>query len=250
MYSPLPPCCSVPYFRRTCEDSSTCNECGKFGIMGNWFDKNRGYVMLFAAFLSFFGCILQLIAVLSISTRDSTVKATAWTYGESNYFQIWVGLSEVIYKQNGVTTSILWDEHNCVYDYCHECKESCDSTYNAVIVSLVTSVPQLLTDIQRSTSRGDLNCQKVMGVVTGIIGTLSTLSSLSLYANGCLNNLPTTDGLGNSIDYTYGPGFACLLLATLLKPIDVFVHLVTPVIREKDTQFASMDDALREKVIP
>ena len=74
MYSPLPPCCAVPFFRRTCEDSSTCNRCGRFGFMSDWFDKNRGYVMLIAAFVSLFGCILQLISMLSISTRNSTVK--------------------------------------------------------------------------------------------------------------------------------------------------------------------------------
>lgn len=206
--------------------------------------------MLFAAFLSFFGCILQLIAMLSISTRNSTVRDTAWTYGESNDFKLWVGLSEVIYEENGVTTSLLWDEHDCVYDYCHDCKDACASTYNAVIVSLITSLPQLLTDIQRSTRRGDLNCQKVMGVVTGIIGTLSSLSSLSLYADGCLNNLPTSDVSGNSITYTFGPGFACLLLATLLKPIDVIVHFVTPVVRDKESLTALMDDTLPQKVVP
>lgn len=203
--------------------------------------------MLFAAFVSFFGCILQLIAVLSISTRNSTVKSTCWTYGESESSKLWVGLSEVIYEQNGITTSTLWDEHNCVYDYCHQCKDACGSTYNAVIVSLITSLPQLMTDIQRSTRRGDLNCQKVMGVVTGMIGTLSSLSSLSLYADGCLNNLPTSDVLGDSITYSFGPGFACLLLATLLKPFDVLVHFVTPVVRDKE---AEMGGTLQEKVNP
>ena len=202
--------------------------------------------MLFAAFLSLFACILQLVAVLSISTRNSTVKDTCWTYGESEGYKLWIGLSEVIYEQDGATTSLLWDDHDCVFDYCHQCKNACASTYNAVIVSLVTSVPQLLTDIQRSTRRGDLNCQKVMGVVTGIIGTLSSLSSLSLYANGCLNNLPTSDNLGDSITYSFGPGFVCLLLATLLKPFDVLVHFVTPVVREEDT----FDSKLHEKVMP
>ena len=170
---------------------------------------------------------------------------TCWTYGEASGFKIWVGLSEVIYEQSGVVTTLLWDEHDCIYEYCHECKDACSSTYNAVIVSLVTSVPQLLTDIQRSTRRGDLNCQKVMGVVTGIIGTLSSLSSLSLYADGCLNNLPTIDASGDKISYTFGAGFACLLLATLLKPFDVLVHFVTPVVRDNE-----MDSSLNEKVVP
>ena len=96
---------------------------------------------------------------------------TCWTYGEASGFKIWVGLSEVIDEQSGVVTTLLWDEHDCIYEYCHECKDACSSTYNAVIVSLVTSVPQLLTDIQRTPRRGDLNYQQVMGGVTWIIGT-------------------------------------------------------------------------------
>ena len=70
-----------------------------------------------------------------------------------------------------------------------------------------------------------------MGVLTGILGTLSTLSSLSLYAEGCMNNLPSVDEAGNSYTWEYGPGFACLLLATLLKPADVVLHALTPVVK-------------------
>lgn len=212
--------------------------------MGQFFDKNRGYVMLFAAFVSFFAMILTLIAMLAISTKNQTVKDTAWTIGTINGGgEIWVGLSEVIFSVNGGEQSIKWKSQDCEFDYCRDCKDACDSTYNAVIISLITCLPQLLTDIQRSTRRGDLNCQKVMGVVTGILGTLSSLSSLSAYADGCIHNLPTYDATGASISYHFGPGFACLLLATLLKPIDVFVHLVTPVVHDEDG-LSSKEDSM------
>ena len=53
-----------------------------------------------------------------------------------------------------------------------------------------------MTDIQRSTRKGDLNCQKFMGVLTGILGTISGILSLKLYADGCFRNLPDTTAAG------------------------------------------------------
>jgi hypothetical protein len=44
-----------------------------------------------------------------------------------------------------------------------------------------------------------------------------------------LPNLPHEIG-GESIDYMVGPGFICLLVATLLRPINIIVNLLMPVI--------------------
>ena len=44
---------------------------------------------------------------------------------------------------------------------------------------------QLQTDVLRSTRRGDLNCQKGMGVFTGCFGGITTLAALIAFANNC-----------------------------------------------------------------
>lgn len=47
-----------------------------------WFEENRKMVMLVSAFLSFLCIILNLVAVVALSTATADVQSTAWTYGE------------------------------------------------------------------------------------------------------------------------------------------------------------------------
>ena len=97
-----------------------------------------------------------------------------------------------------------------------------------VISNLITTLPNIKGNIARSTPQGDRNCEKTMSIITGFIGTLSTLVALSLYADVCGRQLPDTI-FNKDIDYDIGPGFVCLLVATLLKPIDVVINVLMPV---------------------
>lgn len=67
-----------------------------------------------------------------------------------------------------------------------------------------------------------------MGIFTGILGFTTTLFALLIYAEGCYINLPSEI---NSIKYSWrlGPAFYCVLVATLLKPIDALINLLVPV---------------------
>ena len=89
--------------------------------------------------------------------------------------------------------------------------------------------PTLMTDFQRSTRKGDLNCQKFMAILTGILGTITNLIALSSYSAECYTNLPE-NYLGFEMTYHLGPAFNCMLVATILKPFDVLIHFFTPVV--------------------
>merc|ERR1712113_233852 len=77
---------------------------------------------------------------------------------------------------------------------------------------------------------------KAFGIATGILGFVTTLSSLSTYADGCYSNLPSpfpfpsqAGGFTNiDVDWKLGPGFILLLLATLMKPFDALIHCIMP----------------------
>src|SRR3546814_2670498 len=78
--------------------------------------------------------------------------------------------------------------------------------------------------------------QKMLAIITGVIGFLSTLSSLSSYGAGCFGSLPDEFTIGLSdvnMTWTHGPGFACILVATLFKPLNVIAHLMLPTPDEK-----------------
>ena len=127
-----------------------------------------------------------------------------------------------------------WNSASCdeigviAKDYCLECKDSSDASVGVAIVSLITILPTITTDIQRSTVRGDMNCQKFMGIFTGVLGCVSTIAALSAYAGACFKNLPEEFNT-HTIEYKYGPGFVCLLFATILKVFDIICHVIMPV---------------------
>ena len=93
---------------------------------------------------------------------------------------------------------------------------------------------------------GDLNCQKLFGVSTGLYGFFSTLAALVDFrvACGLSGGLPpwrtvetvrvavaAAEGGGwreVEVVLTAGPGYVLLVLAALLKAVDVLCHLFVP----------------------
>lgn len=232
---PLPPCCGISFFRSCCESSGFCEALGKIGFKK--MDENRAKLMYIASFFSVLSIIFCLVSVCSLSTATKTVKQTCWTYGETDNFKYYVGLEAIVISDDNtgdITTE--WDEANCPDSYCDECKDATSSSVTTAIMSLITCFPTLSTDLQRSTRAGDLNCQKFMALFTGFVGTISTLVALSTYADGCYRNLPDTDPSGDDITWSLGPGFAMLLIATFLKPLDMLLHIILPVVKDEETR--------------
>jgi hypothetical protein len=228
MELPYPICCSLSLFKNGCEKAGCCVNLGKIGLRS--FSENRAKIMFVAAGFSFLAFILCIVSVCSLSYTNSQVKNTNWTYGKSDDSEYFVGLYEIIVKTKGYgEVELQWSDGDCPNSYCEDCQDACNSSISSVIIALITCIPTIQTDLQRSTVKGDLNCQKIMGMFTGLMGTISTLIALSAYADGCYRNLPDNDGAGNNIVWELGPGFSCLLVATLLKPIDFLIHLLMPV---------------------
>jgi hypothetical protein len=67
-----------------------------------------------------------------------------------------------------------------------------------------------------------------MGIITTFVSMMSTLITLSTFADLCYRNLSEEYG-GIKMTYTWGPGMVCILLATVLKIIDIVIHCVVPV---------------------
>lgn len=72
------------------------------------------------------------------------------------------------------------------------------------------------------------SCFCRMGIFTGVLGFLSTLSALNAFANTCFRNLnPAVSSL--SMDKQPGAAFILLLVATVLKMVDILAHVIVPV---------------------
>ena len=70
-----------------------------------------------------------------------------------------------------------------------------------------------------------------MGIITGIIGFLSTLAALNAFADTCFRSLDS-DLPNLSLTKTPGPAFVLLLVATILKIVDIIAHIIVPVPNE------------------
>lgn len=210
-----------------CEAALPCVMFGAVGFRSLPFGIQRHHVMYFALFFSVAGLIFLIAGICATSTNNTTIMRTAWAVGSGKGDtpgRVFVGLVRVVYKANGDVNGIDISDVDCdeLGDACDSCVDAVSSILPTAILGVITQLPQILTDLQRSTSRGDRNCQKVFGVVTGIFGCVTTIIALSEFGQSCWR----IDA--DRFNMQPGPGFILTVLATLLKVVDVFCHLVLP----------------------
>ncbi|KAJ1433827.1 hypothetical protein B484DRAFT_447022 [Ochromonadaceae sp. CCMP2298] len=239
MASP-PPCLLDKYLYLCMSENFCCNVVGRIGL--SWGDKNRGPIMFVSFWISFVSLVLISVSMASLSYTGSVVRDVAFFQGtiklnESGYdssVNFYAGLNAVNIQScddaNCPDTTQTWGEASCpdFFVGCDECVAAARGSVSTLIMAFITQIPQLSTDIQRSTVGGDLHCQKTFGIITGIFGTLTTLSALSSFAGSCYRDFDSaTDG--DTLDKKLGPAFYLLLVATLLKILDVIAHIIVPV---------------------
>jgi hypothetical protein len=147
-------------------------------------------------------------------------------------FKIYIGIEKVVTASGGRTQSFLWSDAECdstLGNYCEDCHVACNRVYRSIIVNLITLIPAITGNIKRSTASGDLNCTKFMTILSGLISTLTILISLATYQSECYVNFPEESDNGATITYSLGPGFICLLIPQLFKPLEVVINILTPV---------------------
>lgn len=121
-------------------------------------------------------------------------------------------------------------------DVCSGCRNTAMASVTFAIMGVITQIPQITTDLQRSTLFGDVNCQATMGTVTSFFGTYSTLASLGTFSQSCWSNFPTSPPWNPKETPMYwrpGNAFICLVIATILKLWDAFSHLLVPTPRAR-----------------
>uniref|UniRef100_A0A7S1LGV5 Uncharacterized protein n=1 Tax=Alexandrium catenella TaxID=2925 RepID=A0A7S1LGV5_ALECA len=112
---------------------------------------------------------------------------------------------------------------------CEDCRHSVMETVSFAIMGAITQLPQMTTDLQRSTVFGDVNCQATMGFLTSIWGCFSALMSLRSFSFSCWRAFPEHFARANfGIHWSGGPAFWCLVAASILKLWDAFSHLLVP----------------------
>mmetsp|Transcript_96487 Transcript_96487/g.275228 ORF Transcript_96487/g.275228 Transcript_96487/m.275228 type:complete len:263 (+) Transcript_96487:1164-1952(+) len=203
----------------------------------------RHHWMFTAAGFSFMAFVLLVMSCMAVFPDVKLIKALPWGRGHDNGIHTYVGLTAVVQERDDTwaeksgQTITFWSGIDCssidMYGFnattalnttqrCESCKAASGASIATAVVGAVTQLLQINGDIGRSTTAGDLNCAKTVGVLSGIWGLGSTLASLFIFYFNCF----TTD-LGTM---RAGSGFICIVVATCMKLMDIIFHscLKTP----------------------
>lgn len=232
MLLPDPPCCRVKQ-AASCNESGLCNKVGQFGF--SYFHVNRAWIFITLALASFTVTIVSIIPIVSMSHTNDDVKNTYWTKGEYGDTEFFVGLEKVVFIVDGSEQSFLWSDDECDMllssgaDACDECEAACNRVVIVVAMNIIIIAVTIASNTKRSTASGDLNCTKFMAIFSGIVSSIIMLSSLSIFSDGCYYNLPENTESGDSVSYSHGPSFVCIVVPQLFKIFEAIIHVVTPV---------------------
>lgn len=64
------------------------------------------------------------------------------------------------------------------------------------------------------------------------MGTIGTLTAMSDFGSGCMDELQTNPEMVSSMTRRPGAAFVLILLATLLRLFDIWAHIIVPVPKE------------------
>ena len=94
-------------------------------------------------------------------TQKHTVMNLAWTIGESDTQQLFVGLEAVVLDSGQGSPEVMqFVDEDCVNDYCDQCHNSSSMTVFLVVICFLLSVPPLLINYKRASRKRDQNTQK------------------------------------------------------------------------------------------
>jgi hypothetical protein len=249
-------------------------------------EKFRYWVLHVGFLANFIGFVLTLYACLAISEDYGTLRNVAFSSGVLNEVDnkidtitLDIGLKAVALNNPATVGEVMLSfdqlcdlslESDRLGRYldtsnCDGCEKVSKSMVSTVIVSVITFVPSLTTDILRMYSNYDVNCQKVFATVFAAISLLLSLNTLLQYNRACFSifyeGLVTYNSTGSVVDpdsssvaYTLlfdwgiGKGLACLYAGTVLKGVDIVCNIMvaTPTITRDAKEQAEYEKIPRD----
>lgn len=167
---------------------------------------------------------MLIAGAFGISTSESILRNTYWSKVRIEDATAYIGPAALIRETGNKTTTQAWSDIDCSAafdpDQCQDCSDAAQGTITTAVVGVVTTIPTIQTDFQRSTQRGDLNCQKFMALFTGLAGGLSSMATLLAFSQNCWRV--------SGYDTEPGPGWTLQMIGTILKFLDIIFHLMLP----------------------
>jgi len=276
-------CCLVPPCVGCCpgvlEQNCVCETIGRIGIVRPDDKYGRRWLMRIGLITQVIGLILTAIACFAISTEYNLLSSLSYTKGVvtapnlAEDVELAIGLRAVAFNNpnpGAVGKTVITFEEFCsltpaqtrngtgpefdaqvLSTYlnprdCGECAAVSGSMVSSLVMSLVSYLPTIFTDVLRMYPNYDVNCQKAFGMIVAIFGLLMAINTWLTYMGSCVNNfydgfvpysangeILLRENAANALNYldfnwTEGTGLICLIIATFLKIVDIVCHFLLP----------------------
>eukprot|EP00940_MAST-03C_sp_MAST-3C-sp2_P000646 g646.t1 len=116
--------------------------------------------------------------------------------------------------------------------YCEDCKDVVLGQVTSAYTGLLSSFGQVMADVTRRNFETDYNCQKTMGIVTGIVGIASNIYAIMLFKTTCVDSI-NDNFPGLESDIALGFGMQALIASTVIKVVDTMAHVIVPTPEER-----------------
>eukprot|EP00966_Prymnesium_polylepis_P203757 4720568-Prymnesium_polylepis.1 len=269
-------CCESYKCRSYVEHSRLCVSVGGVGIKSFATSKWRARTMLCSFWLQLVSTVLYILGSLALSTSEATVSTFAWAsfdlaLHELNVIgQLEVGIRSRVVLLQGVSyngTHIVldpggeirnterWGDTSCyalpsapnsLMGACRDCHNSAQGSTAFILMTIISQLPTMTTDLQRTTPYADVNCrarrreshtpprdaarthvfgwasrveqfaitassacaraEKFMGIATNLWGMFTGLSTLSSFGYWCWRSIPGTIEMGGHVVTLHGRG--------------------------------------------
>jgi hypothetical protein len=140
---------------------------GRIGI--KWGETHRSQIFFVAFWVSMISFVIAGVSLACTSTAEDTVRSVPFFYGSISipnkstnvptFYDFYGGLNSLVIDgcdESGYCPpeSQLWDEHcDSFFSSCSECKETSAASVTPVVMLFVTLIPQIVTDLGRSTGK-------------------------------------------------------------------------------------------------
>lgn len=230
--------CCISY----CDNNSCCRKIGSIGLDAA--EPKRGAVFITLTVLSAIQFIACIYACFGLSNGEGTIRNTYWAKATVDASDVpenanvpvveatlYMGVSSLVVDMGDDVDTMKWSEAcepnevtNEPSMYCTDCKDAVTPIYTTAIMSTVAKLGQLLTDLQRSTQKGDVNCQKFMGMFTGFFATATTLAAFQTFSDACYKTIDDLDTKYYEVTASPGPGYIVMLIMVIFGFVDGFGH--------------------------
>lgn len=207
-------------------DWPPCVACGSVSCMAASGKKTALMVAVALALVRF---VFVLCGAFGMLEDADALEALPWATLEAPGQTLYVGINAI--SLDGNVTK--WDDITCENDstnYCKDCKDAATAIVPTAIISVITTIPQLLG--LRARMVADTNFNKFMSVSTTILGTVMTILALAPFADACFSSLPDSLTIGTdtiSYDKALGTSFILYVIACVLNIIIAMICLAAPV---------------------